>query len=307
MSPRQKSYAVTEALITSDPDVEPIVVRFDDQPGRSAQVFDFGEFNDFPHLFRAFAGAFRRHHDATRRITREGAFGGTRKFFAFLREQRTAGRAIAEPADLTTELLQSYAAWLQSRNLTISTQAHYYGTVIRILGELRRSRGALFGHLVVPRRQFPGVGRHRSSRPMRKLDASTMQTLREAAWTEVQAIWSDFSRGQALLAEARARLEFERRAPDLRDLGELLVFIDREHRGVMPPLGPGRSQHVAGMIQRHGGMEAVARYLHTTLDTLAPFAILIGAETFANPEALRLFRRDCMRPDPLFEGSFIVK
>ena len=56
MSPRRKTYAVAEAVITSDPDLEPIVVRLDDQQGRSPQVLDFEEFADFPHLFRAFAG-----------------------------------------------------------------------------------------------------------------------------------------------------------------------------------------------------------------------------------------------------------
>jgi hypothetical protein len=91
VSPRRKTYAVAEAVVASDPDREPIVVRFDDQPGRPPQVFDFVEFADFPQLFRAFAGAFRRHHDAAQRVTREGAFGGIRKFFAFLREQRAAG------------------------------------------------------------------------------------------------------------------------------------------------------------------------------------------------------------------------
>jgi hypothetical protein len=283
-------------------------VRFDDQPGRPPQVFDFDKFADFPHLFRAFAGAFRRHHDAAQRVTREGAFGGVRKFFAFLREQRAAGRVIVEPGDLTTELLQAYAAWLQRRSLGLRSQAHYYGITARILGELRRSRPALFGHLVVPRRQFPGVGRQRRLHPMAKLDASTMRALREAAWTEVQAVWTDFCRGQVLLAEAVERLEREQRRPDPRNLGELLVFIEREHGGVLPSLSNARrAPTIYAMIERHGGAEAVARYLYATPETLAPFAILIGADTFANSDALRLFRRDCVRPDPLFEGSYLVR
>ena len=86
MSPRRKTYAVAEAVIASDPDLDPIVVRFDDQPGRPPQVFDFDKFADFPHLFRAFAGAFNRHCDALRRITRTGQFSGIRQFFDFLRD-----------------------------------------------------------------------------------------------------------------------------------------------------------------------------------------------------------------------------
>jgi hypothetical protein len=85
----------------------------------------------------------------------------------------------------------------------------------------------------------------------------------------------------------------------------LLVVIERDYGGVSPL---SRDTHpLYAAIQRHGGVEAVARHLHATPDTLAPFAILIGAETFANADALGHFRRDCLRPDPIFEGSYLVR
>jgi len=305
MTRRRKNYGVAETVITADSDLDPIVVRFGDQPDRPARVFDFGEFADFPPLFRAFAGD--RHSDALRRTTRTALFRGLRQFFSFLREQRAAGMRIVDAHDVTGALLRAYATWLQRRRLTIRTQAHYYGTAVRVIGELRRSRATPFGHIAIPRRQFPGVGLQRTSQPMRKLDGHTMQALREAAWADVQAAWSDFSHGRALLDEATARLERQQRPPDLRELGELLVYIQREHRGVVPRLRHGHDQHLAEVIKKHGGTDEVARYLHATPETLAPFFVLIGADTFANADALRLFRRDCVRPDPLFEGSHLVR
>jgi hypothetical protein len=307
VSPRRKSYTVAETVAGSYPDVDPIVLRFDDRPGRPPQVFDFGEFADFPNLYRHVAGAFNRHCDALRRTTRHRHFRGMCKFFAFLREQRSAGAPVDTPTELRTETLQSYAAWLQRPNLTIHTQAGYYGATIRVLGELRRFRPTLFDHLVVPRRQFPGVGLARSARSTRKLDRQTLEALRHAGWAEVQSIWADFSRGQALLAEARQRLGAEQRPPNPRDLGEFLVFVDREFGGVLPRFHVGHDQRLMELVKRHGGTDKVARYLHTTPETLAPFLILIGAETFANADALRQFRRDCVRPDPLFEGSYLVR
>jgi hypothetical protein len=193
------------------------------------------------------------------------------------------------------------------RRLTVRTQAHYYGTLVRVLGELRRSRATLFGHVVIPRRQFPGVGLQRTAQPMPKLDGHTMQALREAALADVQALWADFCRGQALIAEAKGRLDHQQRPPDLRDLGELLVYIEREHRGVVPRLRHGHDQHLAEVIKKHGGTDVVARYLHATPETLAPFFVVIGADTFANADALLHVRRDCVRPDPLFEGSYLVR
>jgi hypothetical protein len=75
-------------------------VRFDHQPGHAPQVLDFGEFADFPHLYRHIAGAFNRHCDALRRITRTGQFRGIRHLFVFLREQSAGGRQVAEPNTL---------------------------------------------------------------------------------------------------------------------------------------------------------------------------------------------------------------
>jgi hypothetical protein len=50
----------------------------------------------------------------------------------------------------------------------------------------------------------------------------------------------------------------------------------------------------------------VARYLHATPETLVPYMIAIAAQTFANPEGLRLMRRDCMSEHVLLEGRVVV-
>jgi hypothetical protein len=170
-------------VVGSDADVDPVVVRFDDLPGRPPQVFDFREFADFPNLYRHVASAFIRHGDALKRTTRHGHFRGLGQFFTFLREQRAAGAHVDTPAELRIETLQAYAVWLQRPNLTIHTQAGYYGAAIRVLDELRRSRSALFDHLVVPRRQFPGTGLEGATRFTQKLDRQTLAALRSAAWT----------------------------------------------------------------------------------------------------------------------------
>ena len=253
MSPRRKSYLVAETVASSHTDVDAIILRFDDLPGRPPQVFDFSAFADFPNLYRHVATAFFRHCDALKRTTRYGHLRGLGQFFAFLREQRAAGAFIDAPPELRIETLQAYAAWLQRPNLTIHTQAGYHGAAVRVLDELHRARPALFDHLVVPRHQFPAVGLARATRFTHKLDRQTLEVLRSAAWTEVQSIWSDFSQGQRLLDEARQRLDAEQRPPNLRDLGEFLVFVDREFGGVLPRFHVGHDQRLMELVKRHGG------------------------------------------------------
>jgi hypothetical protein len=215
---------------------------------------------------------------------------------------------IADASDLRMELLRAYATWLQHSNLTIRAQASYYGGAVRVLRELPRMRPALFGHLVVSRWQFPGVGLERGSRYTRKVDRRTLERLREAAWTDVQAIWSDFCRGQALLAEANKRIEREHRPPNPQDVGKFLVLIEREFAGVLPLFHIGDCQHLPGGNRQTSRRDRPGRSVPVCHpETLTPFLILIGADTFANADALLRFRRDRVRPDPLIDGSYLVR
>jgi hypothetical protein len=59
-------------------------------------------------------------------------------------------------------------------------------------------------------------------------------------------------------------------------------------------------------IRDRGGRSEVVHFLHATPETLVPYMIAIAAQTFANPEALRLMRRDCMREHVLLEGRVVV-
>ena len=46
--------------------------------------------------------------------------------------------------------------------------------------------------------------------------------------------------------------------------------------------------------------------LHAVPETLIPYMIAIGAQTYANPEALRLFRRDCMSEHLVLDRRVVV-
>ena len=59
-------------------------------------------------------------------------------------------------------------------------------------------------------------------------------------------------------------------------------------------------------IQRRGGTGGISRYLHADPATLIPYMIAIAAQTFANPEALRHMRRDCMSEHLMLNGRVVV-
>jgi hypothetical protein len=79
----------------------------------------------------------------------------------------------------------------------------------------------------------------------------------------------------------------------------LLAILTNHYDGLVPPTsvtlakGTGLWRLQRAILGR-GGVNKVARFLHATPETLVPYMIAIAAQTFANPEALRLMRRDCM-------------
>lgn len=130
---------------------------------------------------------------------------------------------------------------------------------------------------------------------------------------EIDHIWSDFQRGEELLADtdlasiATATIS----ELDLSDLGTLLAVL-RVRFGSLIPAGTLMRTRGAGLwtlvraIIDHGGATTVGRLLHADAEMLLPFILAIGAQTYANPEPLRLMRRDCMVEHLLLEGRWVV-
>lgn len=144
--------------------------------------------------------------------------------------------------------------------------------------------------------------------PSAKLNKSELIALRRAALTEIKQLWSDFQKGQQLLTQSIITPDNDR--PDIRDLGTLLSFIKKKFNGVVPStveLSKLGFNFLNKAISHHGGTEKISRYLHATVESLLPYMIIIASETFANPDALRLFHRDCIIEHPLYENRVIIR
>src|SRR5438094_619439 len=131
-----------------------------------------------------------------------------------------------------------------------------------------------------------------------------------SASKDIKCVWYTLERGQELLANASRLIDTDQLvslpvSAYTTDLGLLLLYICEAYGGVVP-IGYCNQREgkydwrlIEGIFA-HGGVEAIARYLHATVRTLAPFLILIGDGTWANAEALLQFRRNCLRGDEVF-------
>ena len=121
-----------------------------------------------------------------------------------------------------------------------------------------------------------------------------------AARADIDTSWGLFSRGERALAEvdrAAIALEPDLERLDLSDLGTLLAVIVDRFGGLVPShrtIRDAKLWPIHFALERFGYTYRIAQYLHPIPETLIPYMIAIGAQTYANPEALRRLRRDCM-------------
>lgn len=98
---------------------------------------------------------------------------------------------------------------------------------------------------------------------------------------------------------------------DLDDIGVMLAVIDDRFGGI-PPKVNDMLRKGAGLWRlhfatiHHGGVGGIAGRLFALPDTIVAYMIAIGAQTYANAEALRLMQRDCLSEHLLLEGRVMV-
>ncbi|MGC8733274.1 MAG: hypothetical protein ACP5RC_13605 [Halothiobacillaceae bacterium] len=96
---------------------------------------------------------------------------------------------------------------------------------------------------------------------------------------------------------------------DLNDLGTLLAVIIDRFAGIIPSYRDISGQKLWPLLyafRHHGSTHRIAQYLYPVAETLIPYMIAIGAQTYANAEALRHLRRNCMSEHMLLDGRVVV-
>lgn len=312
MHKRRKDYRLppqpTHLFEVDEP--EDLVVRFPTPAGIPGRSFDLLAYAHRPRLAAELAFAARHYLADKSDATRRGFQYSIPWWFKFLDEHDPTREAVQSARDIDTELLRGYVAWLGRRQSAVGTRIHHWSAVKQLLAWLRRRRPDLVQReLELPFNPFP---RHAvQARPRAALARSELDAVLRACRAEIEASWADFETGRALLAAGRHAMSVAPGRLDLRDLGVLLALLVERYGGFAPQYDrpdPGDTIHwrVCSAVLEHGGLARVSRFLHATADTLVPHAIAIAAQTFANPEALRNLRRDCMVEHVMLEGRWLV-
>lgn len=283
------------------PPVEPpgdLVARFLDEHGEPADSYDLSQLN-FPLAVAPWLTmAFRGRHVASASRTRRANFRSLRTFSRFLRED---GQVVCL-TDLDTAAINRFLVWLQSLRRqgkevlrSPSSLTHTFSTVRALLTWLHRRRPDCLPRISFPSNPFPLHSEW--VEPYPGLSDAGLKAVLEACYAEIDDIWACFEQGQRMLAGDNSDP----------DLAELVRAMHKAGGGVaLSSKALNASGIKLSRFTEFGGLRVVTQYLHLTYDTFIPFYVAIAIQTAANPEPLRLIRRDCLVPHPLDEQREFV-
>ncbi len=290
-----------------------LIVRFLDAAGLPAYTLDLSAYAGRARMAAEFALAFRYHLADKSKPTRQGMQYGLGPWFRFLDEVDPQRDAILAASDISSATLRSYIAWLNQKAIVKSSRDNTWSSVKAPLLWLKRHRPDLLQlNLDMPINPFSH--KYSGARPRAALSRSVLDAVLAACKTDIEASWADFQTGRLLIQaqDLRAIKSTALTDLDLKDFGVLLALIQARHGSIIPrrPMPDANGKicwRLHQAIRRHGGNRRVSRFLHATAETLIPYMIAVGAQTFANPEALRNMRRDCMTDHIFLEGRVHVE
>ena len=290
-----------------------LIVRFLDSEGHPAFTLDLSIYAARSRMAAEFALAFRDQLADKSKPSRQERRYGLSWWFEFLDELDPNQDTILAASDISTSLLRSYIAWLDKRPVVKSSRATKWSTMRSTLLWLMRQRPDLLQvNLDIPVNPFSR--KYLGARPRAALSRQELDAVLVACKADIESSWSDFQRGCALIQaqDISATRSNELADLNLKDFGILLAVIKNRYGGIIPkrPKSDANGKacrRLQEALRRHGGNQRVSRFLHATAETIIPYMIAIGAQTFANPEALRNMRRDCMSDHIFLEGRIQVE
>ena len=309
----RKDYRISPSKLSSSSQESELIADCRDERGALVRRFDFGALDAPSAMARELALAFRGHLADKSPALWVGTFvSGVRQWLRFVSERERWTAPIQSLREVDRALLCEFIAWLDRPPHLVGTRYSRWSAFKQLLAWLQRYHKELtHPDLEFPFNPFPR--KNAAASPREALSRAELGTLLAACAREIESSWTKFCEGQEALGKIdRATIAaFELNRLNLDNLGVLLAVLHDRFGGLVPlqrVFVGRRAGHTSLLhaIQRRGGTGAVSRYLHADPVTLIPYMIAIAAQTFANPEALRHMRRDCMSEHLMLDGRVVV-
>lgn len=281
----------------------PARIIFHDAWGGIEQTFDTIDLDGMPRdLAATLVRAFHIHDLGGATKTRKARWRVLKELADFLCHQPDVETA----RDMDEVRLRRFVSWMAERPNRQRGQAclaHDVSMLRPLIERASHDDPQLFGGpRTVPAYLFPDSHKHGQSR--RRLSSGDMKAILAACYREIDEAWEVFQHGQAITARPEPPPSI------LRGIGKdrLIWLHHRAGEGIAPSVQQMRKHGLCpGALCRYGRQRGFARHFHLIAETLTPFYIALAIQTAANPDPLRLIRRDCLVPHPLDEHRVFVE
>ena len=286
------------------PPPDDLVVEFRDRDGKVSARYDFAELK-LPHDIAALlADAFRHHLAALAPRSRTQYWYRLQPFAQFA---NTDGN-LTSLADLHSESILHYRTWLGAQTVppdgtplsqyTICSSLSVLRQLVNTAKRIHRSRlpaSLSFPSHLVPRRSRP--------RPRNRLDEDALKALLGHCQFEIDQAVTRFRTAQMLLSGKRP---VGSASDDVR-LRNVLQTITRVTAKGYPSLEAFAAHGIpSGILREYGGQRRLLSFLFLTIDTAAPFFVMLLAELLGNVHPVLALTRDCVRDQPLLADRRII-
>lgn len=299
---RRIDRCIQRPTAAGDPVAATEIVVFRDASNGSVQRFDPATLGLPPDMVGPLMAAFRLNDAGASLRTRPARWRALRRFAAFL-----VSEDVTSAAQVNAGTMKRYLAFLarpdeEGQRLKRPTIATQLGLIRPLLERAEQADPKLFGSaLAIPYNPVPDSRIH-DSKP--RLPKEDLQAILMACYEEIDAAWATFQRGQAIIAASDPPL----RAARGESLDSAIWRLHRLAGGIAPTWKQLREAGVAhSRLLRWGWRGGIAEHYHLTTRTVVPFYIALAIQLAANPDPLRLIRRDCLVAHPIDDSRMLVE
>lgn len=266
----------------------PIKVRFEN----SNVIYDFGKHFDSD-ITRTFAKVFYEQYSKFSIAYRDKIYGEANKFFIYLKEIN-----ILSFNDFDRKYLSSFAIWIDSKNLSVSTKYGIYQKIELFFKEIKKIKELDLSDLKIPANPFNRINKDRLTPKI--LNSEQIKSILSICSEKIDNTIQEFRYTQEKIKELDSfKYKFNRN-----DIYHVVHHFYKNY-GYLPLLTEITTTEKT-YVKKVGGIEEINKRLCPNPSTLLPFYLILLIELAGNSDAVRQIKLDCITEDPLFEDRCFI-
>lgn len=271
------------------PEIHPIKVKFDNDH----YIYDFSMYGD-NEIARACAKVFFTKNAHLTYHTRGRGFVAIKKYLKFMSENK-----ITKIAEISSQYLISYAQFLDTQNLSISTKYSNYNEIESVLNEIKKINQQF--KCSIPSNPFREIEKER---PIpKKITSDNLKKVLAICYEQIDATLTTFRNAKEKNNQLASFFE-EGGQFNKNDKDHVIYYFYQKYG--YAPIAENLNYEEKQLIRGLRNFSLLDNAITPNVHALLPFYLVLVFELAGNSDAIRQIDVDCMEDDPLFEDRALI-